>query len=86
MNELNSVSVYYLLLELFDGGNCGILPELETITEISLIKELERQTGQTFQTDKKAWANWFLLEAEGGSELERENFLGYLAAMNFQLS
>ena len=86
MDELNSVSVYYLLAELFGGGNMGILPKLEPISEESVIKALEEQTGQTFQTDKKAWANWFLFEAEVDSELERENFLTFLATMKFPLS
>lgn len=74
-NKLQDVSTYYLMLELLDGGETGLLPELEPISEESIVKELERRSGSSFKNDKSKWVAWFLGNKDHATELERANLL-----------
>lgn len=83
MKNLNSESVYFLLLELLNNGEAGLLPEIEPLTADEITAELERRTGNKFGLDLKSWARWFLGSKEFGSEMERANFLIFLEVIKF---
>lgn len=78
MQKLSDVSTYYLVLELMNNGDVGLLPELEPIPEPEIIEELEHRTQECSGSSKDKWAQWFLGAADHGSELERANFMMFL--------
>ena len=75
MRTLSDVSVYYLILELLDHGETGLLPELEPINPLDLLSELRLRTGVDKGEDPRAWAYWFIGDPTFGNELERANLL-----------
>ncbi|MEL7258186.1 MAG: hypothetical protein AAFN80_10150 [Pseudomonadota bacterium] len=86
MRDLSGVSTYFLMLELMDGGEVGVLPELEPIAAPEIFFELESRTSESFGSSKDDWANWFLGAATYGTELERANFRIFLDTKNMASS
>ena len=86
MRDLSSVSTYFLMLEMMDGGEVGILPELEPIAASEIFSELERRTSERFGSSKDDWASWFLGAAKHGTELERANFGIFLKTIDMASS
>lgn len=79
-NDISKVSTFFLILELLECGNAGLLPALEPISMPMISKELERRSGQVFGTNADSWAYWFIGNPDHGTELERGNLLMSLKA------
>ncbi len=76
--ELESVSTYYLIIELLNNGSAGLLPEHEPIPVQAIVSELVQRSGTTYHEDQEVWARWFIASKEHGSEIERANTLIFM--------
>ena len=78
MINIRDASVYYLILELLDGGKIGLLPDLEPLDPEVIVSELKRRTNLDIGNEGREWATWFYGNPEYGSELERANLHMFL--------
>ncbi len=78
MNGLDKISTYYLCLELLNGGEAGLLPEVESLLEEDILGEMKHRTGKDFGNDKERWARFVIGSPEYGSELERSNLMIFM--------
>lgn len=72
------VSTYYLILELLNNGDCGLLPDIEPISLSSIVDELLSRSKENFGSDPEAWARWFAGNKDHGTDIERANTLIFL--------
>lgn len=77
-DRLREASVYYLILELLEDGQAGLISGSDAIPEASLILELRRRTGKDFGAAKESWVRYFIQSNDLGSELERANLMMFV--------
>jgi hypothetical protein len=78
--NFSDVTTYFLVLELLEAGEAGLLPSLEPISMKSIAQELILRSGHDHGTNAEKWAYWFIGNPDHGTELERANLLMFLKA------
>jgi hypothetical protein len=76
--DLSEVSTYFLILELLESGEAGLVQGLGPESIPTIILELESRTGMKYGEKADDWAKQFLQSKHLGSELERANLMIFL--------
>jgi hypothetical protein len=76
--DIQSISTYFLLLELLNNGDTGLIVISTQLSEYLIFEELKRRSGVDYGTSKKDWADWFIRGGDGSSKQERSHLLEFL--------
>jgi hypothetical protein len=79
--ELASVSTYFLLLELLNGGDTGLIQTQPPLSDATILKELKKRSNLDFASDKSKWARWFIESGDHGTDIERSNLLIFMKTL-----
>lgn len=76
--QLRDASTYFLVLELLNEGEAGLISATDQIPIDEIVVELEMRTKLDFGNRKMDWAQHFVRSPSLGTELERANLLMFL--------
>jgi hypothetical protein len=79
--DLASVSTYFLLLELLNGGETGLIQTHRPLSDATILQELKNRSNLDFASDKSKWARWFIESGDHGTDIERSNLLIFVTTL-----
>ncbi len=62
LDDLKNLSIRSIILELYAEGRLGSFPEIEPLSELELLAELEHRTKKEFGNNLEEWMEWYIAD------------------------